>query len=131
MGVLNIRGSLFGAVSLSQFIAQALRPGAETRTHVQHQAYEDEQTRFVTLNPLLDVNCALHVGGLVGLRAADHFKSSIPRVLHAPAYFGPQFVDAQGKVWQELDLRILTQTPQFIHISAQSGKSHGHSQLVS
>ena len=131
MGVINNRGSLFGAVNLGQFIDQTLFAAAGTATPLAHHAHEDEQSRFVTLNPALDVNCALHISNLDGLRAAENFESSIPSFNDAPAYFGRQFLDAQGKVWQELDLQTLAQTPQFINISASSGIPHGHSQLVS
>ena len=131
MGVINNRGSLFGAVNLGQFIDQTLFAAAGTATPLAHHAHEDEQSRFVTLNPALEVNCALHISDLDGLRAAENFESSIPSFNDAPAYFGRQFLDAQGKVWQELDLQTLAQTPQFINISASSGIRHGHSQLVS
>jgi twitching motility protein PilI len=131
MGVINNRGSLFGAVNLGQFIDQTLRAAAGTALPLAHHAYEDEQSRFVTLNAVLEVNCALHVSRLDGLRSAENFESSVPSLHDAPAYFGRQFLDAQGKVWQELDLQTLAQTPQFINISASSGIPHGHSQLVS
>jgi len=131
MGVLNIRGNFFSAVKLSQFIAQSLGPAVEPRPQTQQLDHDDEQSRFITLNPSLDVNCALHVDCLVGLRGANFFESSIPREVEAPTYFGDQFIDAKGKVWQELDVQVLAQTPQFININAESGKSHGHSKFVS
>ena len=118
MGVLNIRGSLFGAVDLGHYIGQSLSAASQTRLQSKQNVFEDDQGRFVTLNPLLDVNCALYVSELIGLRAVDSFISSLPRVLEAPAYFGPQFLDEQDTVWQELDLQILAQTPHFINISA-------------
>ena len=118
IGVLNVRGSLFGAVNLGQFIEQSLHPRAESRPQSQQDGYDVEHGRFVTLNPLLDVNCALHVSDLVGLRATENFESSVPRLPHAPAFFGPQFFDQQGKLWQELDLQVLVQMPDFINISA-------------
>jgi twitching motility protein PilI len=52
------------------------------------------------------------------LRGADAFASSSPPEPGAPAYFGNQFLDISGEQWQEIDLRILSQTPQFLSISA-------------
>lgn len=67
----------------------------------------------VTLNLALEVNCALQVDGLLGLRGGDAFTSSSPADPGAPAYYGNQFIDSAGEQWQEIDLRILSQTPQF------------------
>ena len=109
-GVLNIRGGLYGVVDLAGFIAfdtGSLRaePSAQ-------------ELSVVTLNMALEVNSALQVDGLLGLRGADAFASSSPPDTGAPAYFGNQFVDIAGEQWQEIDLRVLSQTPQFLSISA-------------
>jgi twitching motility protein PilI len=72
----------------------------------------------VTLNIALEVNAALQVDGLLGLRGADAFASSSPPATGAPGYFGNQFQDTAGEQWQEIDLRILSQTPQFLSVSA-------------
>ena len=72
----------------------------------------------VTLNPLLEVNCALQVDGLAGLRGADAFVSSAAAPQGSPVFYGHQFVDKEGVSWQEIDLRTLSQTPQFLNISA-------------
>src|SRR6218665_1378648 len=58
-GVLNIRGGLFGVVDLAAYAAEdgiARNEPASTEPSV------------VTLNAALDVNCALQVDGLLGLR---------------------------------------------------------------
>jgi twitching motility protein PilI len=66
----------------------------------------------------LDVNCALLVDALAGLRGADAFASSAPAAVDAPSYFGNQFVDPAGEHWQEINLRTLSHSPQFLSISA-------------
>lgn len=109
-GVLNIRGGLFGVVDLAAFIA------AETGTSRAVPASQDPAV--VTLNTALEVNCALQVDALLGLRGADAFVSASPAGPESPAYFGNQFLDSTGEQWQEIDLRILSQTPQFLSISA-------------
>lgn len=109
-GVVNIRGGLFGVVDLAGFIAIS-GGGARQEPSV-------AEPSVVTLNALLEVNCALQVDTLSGLRGADAFVSSKPAPADAPIYFGNQFFDATGEQWQEINLRTLSQTPQFLSISA-------------
>jgi twitching motility protein PilI len=109
-GVLNIRGGLFGVVDLAGFVAAS---GGDSRLEL---AATDPSV--VTLNALLEVNCALQVDVLSGLRGPDAFTASKPAQADAPAYFGNQFFDAAGEQWQEINLRTLSQTPQFLSISA-------------
>ena len=109
-GVINIRGGLYGVVDLAGFIA------GDTGNVRSEPSAQDPSV--VTLNVALEVNCALQVDGLLGLRGGDAFVSSSPPDATAPAYFGNQFKDAAGEQWQEIDLRILSQTPQFLSISA-------------
>ncbi len=109
-GVINIRGGLYGVVDLAGFIA------VDTGTARAEPASQD--LSVITLNVALEVNCALQVDGLLGLRGGDAFASSSAADPGAPAYFGHQFTDSAGEQWQEIDLRILSQTPQFLSISA-------------
>lgn len=109
-GVINIRGGLYGVVDLAGFIASDAG-GVKPEPAAQ-------ELSVVTLNVALEVNCALQVDGLLGLRGGEAFASSSPPDPRAPAYFGNRFLDAAGEQWQEIDLRILSQTPQFLSISA-------------
>lgn len=109
-GVVNIRGGLFGVVDLAAFIdadggVPRLMPAATDPS-------------VVTLNGVLEVNSALQVDVLSGLRGADAFTHSHPPEETAPAYFGNVFIDSAGEEWQEINLRTLSQTPQFLSISA-------------
>jgi twitching motility protein PilI len=109
-GVLNIRGGLYGVVDLAGFAAES---GGEVRSEPAAQ-----EPSVVTLNSALDVNCALQVDSLLGLRGADAFTSSSPPSDGNPDYFGNRFVDSAGGHWQEINLRTLSQSPQFLSISA-------------
>ncbi len=109
-GVLNIRGGLFGVVDLAGFVATS--GGGERLEPAM------TEPSVVTLNALLEVNCALQVDILSGLRGPDAFVTSQPAPAEAPAYFGNQFFDTAGEQWQEINLRTLSQTPQFLSISA-------------
>ena len=110
VGVLNIRGGLFGVVDLAGFLSVS---GGGDRSEP-----SATDSSVVTLNALLEVNCALQVDTLLGLRGPDAFSGSKPADEDAPAYFGSQFWDASGQQWQEINLRTLSQTPQFLSISA-------------
>lgn len=109
-GVLNIRGSLYGVVDLAGFVAAGVGK--------QHLATPGMDFSVVTLNPLLDVNCAVQVDTLSGLRGSDAFTESSPAPPDAPTYFGNCFVDSAKVSWQEINLRMLAQSPQFLSISA-------------
>jgi twitching motility protein PilI len=109
-GVLNIRGGLFGVVDLAAFVA--------TDTGTARAEPPAQDLSVVTLNAALEVNCALQVDGLLGLRGVEDFVATSAAQAGAPAYFGNQFQDSAGEAWQEIDLRLLSQTPQFLSISA-------------
>lgn len=109
-GVLNIRGGLYGVVDLAGFMAE---DGGSPRGEP-----PATEPSVVTLNVALEVNCALQVDALLGLRGADAFASSSAPPQGAPPYFGTRFVDAAGESWQEINMRTLSQTPQFLSISA-------------
>ena len=112
-GVLNIRGNLFGVVELARFIALG-QEGAQAPETPASTA----ESSVVTLNTQLEVNCALQVDSLAGLRGADAFVSMAPAAEPGCDYFGNCHVDAQGQQWQELDLRVLAQSPTFLSIGA-------------
>lgn len=109
-GVVNIRGGLFGVVDFSAFMSK------ETGEVVQSPA--SGEPSVVTLNAVLDVNCALQVDALAGLRGADAFSQSHGPAEGSPVFFGNVFIDSAGESWQEINLRTLSQFPQFLSISA-------------
>jgi twitching motility protein PilI len=110
LGVANLRGGLYGVVELSTF-ATGVAPtgGSETAR---------AQSRLVALNELLEVNCALLIDRLVGLRGVDAFVSSRPPGADAPVWFGHSYTDAAGGSWQEVNLQALSQQSQFLSIGA-------------
>lgn len=109
-GVLNIRGGLYGVVDLAAFVADS---GGASRAEPPAQ-----ELSVVTFNGALEVNCALQVDGLSGLRGGDAFASSAPPSPSDPVYFGNRFIDSAGEQWQEINLRTLSLFPQFLSISA-------------
>ncbi|WP_219213748.1 chemotaxis protein CheW [Variovorax boronicumulans] len=113
LGVANLRGGLYGVVQLSTFLTGHL-PDTPAPTGEGTRA----QSRLVALNELLEVNCALLVDRLVGLRGVEAFTDSRHPGDDAPAWFGHTYQDADGESWQEISLQALSQQPHFLSIGA-------------
>ena len=76
------------------------------------------QARLVALNDLLEVNCALLIDRLVGLRGVEAFTDSRAPEAGAPAWLGHAYIDAAGEQWQEVNLQQLSQQSRFLSIGA-------------
>ena len=109
-GVVNLRGGLYGVVDLAGFIGNWSAPPVRTEQVL-------AESSVITLNASMDVNCALLVESLAGLRNADAFTGSQTPPEGSPLYFGNSFTDTQGVSWQEINLRSLSQLPAFLGIS--------------
>jgi len=110
LGVANLRGGVYGVVDMASFVggkAPAARSDASRA-----------ESRLVALNAALEVNCALLIDRLAGLRNPEAFKSSSEPAHNAPDYFGNGYTDANGAYWQEINLQALSRQPQFLSISA-------------
>lgn len=110
LGVANLRGGLYGVVDLASYVTG--------RAPAQRSDAGRAEARFVALNALLDLNCALLIDRLAGLRNTDAFVSSNDAPEGSPEYFGSGYTDASGAYWQEINLQALSQQPQFLSISA-------------
>jgi twitching motility protein PilI len=110
LGVANLRGGLYGVVDLASFVTG--QPPAQRSDAARAEA------RLIALNSLLEVNCALLIDRLAGLRSTDAFTASSAAPAGSPEYFGSGYTDAGGVYWQELNLQALSQQPQFLSISA-------------
>jgi twitching motility protein PilI len=105
LGVANLRGHLHGVVDLAAFLGVK---GPEPLR---------EQSRLVAFNASFDINCALLVDRLSGLRSeqqlnADAGVASGPR----PAFVGARYKDESGRTWQELNLAALAGDEAFLRI---------------
>ncbi len=110
LGVANLRGGLWGVVDLASFISG--------RPPLHRPDLQRAQTRVVALNPALEVNCAILVDRLAGLRGLDAFEASAPPPSGSPTWFGSLYTDSSGACWQEINLQALSQQTQFLSISA-------------
>ena len=75
--------------------------------------------RFVTLNASIEMNCALQVDKLEGLRSVTSFKKSEPPETSSPAFYGHVYTDLNDAKWQEINLQILAQQGEFLNINKQ------------
>ena len=103
-GVANLRGGLFGVVDLARFL------GLETRA--------GDEARLVALNPALQLNCALLVERLAGLRSAPQLARHAEQPASKPAFVGTRYADDAGRAWQELNLAALAVDDGFMTIAA-------------
>jgi len=110
LGVANLRGGLYGVVDVASFVAGRAPAFRSEATRA--------ESRLVALNAMLEVNCALLVDRLAGLRNLDAFSSSAAAPEGSPGYFGNGYTDANGTYWQEINLQALSQQSQFLSISA-------------
>lgn len=110
LGVANLRGSLCGVVDLAHFLAV---DGLGVRNDA-----PPIDANLLSLNAALDLNCALLIDQLSGLRGTDAFVRTEPALQDAPAYFRQRYVDAAGLAWQELNLQALAQSSSFLAVDA-------------
>lgn len=109
-GVANLRGGLFTVVDLAVYLG--LRDPAPGRP-------VPAQSRLVSLGGDINLNCALLVDRLAGLRSDEQ----LPLASQQPAGTRPRFAgalrrDEAGRSWQEVNLEALARQENFLHIVA-------------
>lgn len=111
MGVSNLRGGLYGIVDLACFISG-------TVTQRSFDSGIREQARLVALNSAMEVNCAVLIDRLGGLRGVADFVSRENAPEGSPDFMSAQYVDKAGQTWMELDLQQLARSTDFLGIAA-------------
>lgn len=110
MGVVNLRGGLYGVVDLASFMADGSTPARTEQSLA--------QASVITINAALELNCALMVDSLAGLRKPEAFSDAGAPPEGSPVYFGNRFTDLNGVRWQEINLQSLSQCVEFLSIGA-------------
>jgi len=108
LGVANLRGGLHGVVDLAGFLG--VRP-VERVAEVGR-----DRAQLVAFNAALEINCALLVDRLAGLRSAEQLAAEPDTALSRPSFVGGRFRDATGRLWQELRLSELAHHEAFLRI---------------
>jgi twitching motility protein PilI len=104
LGVANLRGHLNGVVDLAAFLGvKAAEAGRD-------------QARLVGFNQTFDINCALLVDRLAGLRSEEQLVAEPDEAGARPAFVGTRYRDAAGRAWQELNLAHLAGDEAFLRI---------------
>jgi twitching motility protein PilI len=111
LGVANLRGHLHGVVDLARFLGLDPVGG-------RHLGEAGRETaRLVAFNAGLELNCALLVEKLAGLRNASQLHPEDRKDDSAlPPFVGQRFRDSGGRLWQELSLFALAENEAFLKI---------------
>ena len=112
LGVASLRGGLQGVIDLARLLE---RPGAALAAAGDRISSE---SRLVSLHAALGINAVLLIDRLLGLRNPAMFTAIAENPPDAPACFAHRLVDAQGQVWQEINLQVLAAEPEFMAIVA-------------
>ncbi len=110
VGVANLRGGLFGVVDLASYISG--KPPLPTNELMR------SDSRLVSLNSALEINCVLLIDKLAGLRKQEAFSGFSEKAPDAPEFFGNQYIDLNGTTWQEINLQLLARQTHFLTIGA-------------
>ncbi len=111
IGVANLRGGLFGIVDLAGFIS-----GAAIQRKFEGSVRD--QARLIALNSAMEVNCAVLIDRLGGLRGISDFVTREAMPADFPAFMSAQYQDKSGQQWIELDLQLLANSSEFLGIAA-------------
>ncbi len=104
LGVANLRGHLHGVVDLAAFFG------------IQAAADNRDQAMLVAFNAALEVNAALQVDRLAGLRGEEQLFLESEASVGQPSFVGQRLHDVDGRVWQEINLAHLVRHEAFLKI---------------
>lgn len=101
-GVANIRGNLYSVVDFSAFRGSEPTP-------------INANARLVLIGTRFNVNCALLVSRMLGLKPGDAFKrAAVDGEL--PGWIAGDLEDNEGRRWRHLDVPGLIATPGFMQV---------------
>lgn len=103
LGLTNIRGNLISVVDLAHFRGMP-------------QTSIDKESRIVAFAPSLSFNSGLLVSRVMGLRNVAEMDLQ-PAVESGDVPWAVQrYLDRESQIWTELDLSLIVQDPQFLHV---------------
>lgn|SRR5574341_276076 len=108
LGVANLRGGLHGVVDLAGFFG--------LKSQAVSNDYAREQSRLIAFNPSMQINCAMLVDKLAGLRSREQLEQHVDGAAPKPDFVGDCYRDGSGRVWQELRLATLAGNEAFLRI---------------
>jgi len=100
-GVANVRGNLYSVTDFSAFAGEEPTPVSE-------------HARLLIIGGRFRVGAALLVERSLGLRNVETLKPHAART--AQPWTKAQYTDADGTIWQELDIAALVQNESFLEV---------------
>lgn len=113
LGVANLRGQLHGVIDLGTFIGLPSRATATVR-----ELASKDAGRLVAFNASLQLNSALLVDRLLGLRRPQDMGEAPATNGARPHFITAELADAQGRPWYELNLAALASDEAFLKVAA-------------
>lgn len=106
LGVANVRGNLHTIIDFAAYLGKpALSPREIASSH-----------RLVVFGPRAgELKTGIVVERVLGLRNLAELAPGAPQPDVLP-WFGEQWIDGEGGVWQEMDLTRLAHDPAFLHV---------------
>jgi twitching motility protein PilI len=106
LGLANIRGNLYSVVDFAGFLGrEAVIPRGT-----------GGQNRLILFGPRAgDLKACILVQSVLGLRNLAELAPTAPEP-HAPAWYGQRWTDADGGVWQEIEVARLVEDPAFLRV---------------
>jgi twitching motility protein PilI len=103
LGLTNVRGTLITVIDFARFLGQPPTP-------------VERESRIVAFAPSLSFNSGLLVSRVLGLRNVSEMNAQANTSENAASWSAQQYVDQDSQVWTELNLSLIVQDPQFLHV---------------
>lgn len=103
LGLTNIRGNLISVIDFAQFQGNAPTP-------------IDKDTRIIAFAPALSFNSSLLVSRVLGLHNVAEMEAQSDVQDELAPWASKRYLDRESQVWTELDLSLVIQNPQFLHV---------------
>jgi twitching motility protein PilI len=107
LGLANIRGNLYSVIDFAGFLGEPVVLTSLARLILLH-ARTGEQNAGIVVERVLGLR------NLGGMRPADEQVTQAA----APAWHAQRWQDADGDIWQEIDLGKLARDPAFLQVGA-------------
>ncbi len=103
LGLANIRGNLISVVDFANFQGFAPTP-------------IEKESRIIAFAPALSFNSGLLVSRVMGLRNVAEMQPQPVTDDSVAPWSTQRYLDAESQVWTELNLSLVVQDPQFLHV---------------
>lgn len=103
LGLSNIRGNLISVVDFANFQGYGPTP-------------IEKESRIIAFAPALSFNSGLLVSRVMGLRNIADMKPQADSDTGLAPWSTQRYLDADSQVWTELNLSLVVQDPQFLHV---------------